>query len=236
MRYHPDKKTILIIEIEGRIIAQLTQKFTQLGYQVITTCDKKIAFNIFKISNPAFVVLGMDIPALDGYEFCKYIRKYFNNRIIAISSLRPLSNCLLAFEAGVNDYIHKPRSISDVDTWLKQIVGSSGKGLECEQDKILSQFLIINLQKSRIFKEGKKLNLTPIEKKLLGLLINNVNNTLSRPYIISHLWGYTPSSFVENRVVDVYISRLRAKLENTPNNPDFITTVRGQGYTFKPFV
>ena len=234
----PDKKTILIIENEGRILAHLTKKFTQQGYQVITTCEKKIALNTLKVYNPEVIILGMEIPAFDSYEFCTSTRKHFHNPIIVLSSLPAITNCLMAFEVGVNDYMLKQAPIKEIEERIKQFIRLTGEFKVRSQNKkyiLKPQALIIDLQTSTLIKHGRKLTLTPIEKKLLVLLIKNTNNTLSRSFIISHLWGYTPSRFVDNRVVDVYIARLRTKLENTPSKPEFITTVRGQGYTFKPF-
>jgi len=144
----------------------------------------------------------------------------------------------MAFEVGVNDYMLKQAPIKEIEERIKQFIRSTREFKVRSQNKkyiLKPQDLILDLQTSTLLKNGRKLTLTPIEKKLLVLLIKNTNNTLSRSFIISHLWGYTPSRFVDNRVVDVYIARLRTKLENTPSKPEFITTVRGQGYTFKPF-
>jgi DNA-binding response OmpR family regulator len=232
------KKTILIIDNERRILTHLTRKFTQLGYHVIATYEKKLALNTLKLYNPEIIVLGMEIPTLDSYAFCSSIREYFHKPIVVLSSLWTIANFILAFEAGVSEDIFKPVSLKKIEERVKQIVRTHDKFTERPQNKkdiLKLQNLIIDLQTNTILKDGRKLILTPIENMLLVLLIKNANNTLSRSSIITHLWGYTPSRFVDTRVVDVYISRLRVKLENTPSKPDFITTVRGQGYTFRSF-
>ena len=80
------------------------------------------------------------------------------------------------------------------------------------------------------------IKLTPIEFKLLSLLIHNAGNELSRKTILDNLWGYTPERYVDTRIVDVHISRLRSKLENNPSNPDLILTIRGVGYMFQKYL
>ena len=86
-----------------------------------------------------------------------------------------------------------------------------------------------------VSKEGKNINVTDIEYNLLEFLIENSGNKLSRATILENVWGYIPERYVDNRIVDVYISRLRSKIEENPSRPDLILTVRGTGYMFQRY-
>jgi len=95
--------------------------------------------------------------------------------------------------------------------------------------------ITINMVTKVISKNALKIKLTPIEHKLLDLLIDNTGKTLSRLTILENVWGYTPERYVDTRIVDVHISRLRTKVENDPRRPDLIITVRGLGYMFQEY-
>jgi OmpR family response regulator RpaB len=87
--------------------------------------------------------------------------------------------------------------------------------------------------RQKISKKNLPINLTNIEYSILKLLIENMGKELSRPVILDNIWGYIPERNSDRRIVDVHISRLRLKLEENPNKPDLILTVRNKGYIFK---
>ena len=96
--------------------------------------------------------------------------------------------------------------------------------------------LTIDLLKNKIIKNGISVALTPIEFTLFTFLVENAGRSLSRIKILENVWGYTPVRDVDTRVVDVYIFRLRVKIEKTPKKPDYILTVQGKGYMFQSFL
>ena len=95
--------------------------------------------------------------------------------------------------------------------------------------------LIIDTNKRQVFKGNERIKLTGMEFNLLELLVNKAGERLSRSTILDRVWGYTPERYVDTRVVDVHISRLRSKLEEDPSNPDLIITARGTGYMFQNY-
>ena len=105
-------------------------------------------------------------------------------------------------------------------------------GLELGADDYYIGNLKIDTNKRQVFKDEKRVKLTGIEFNLLELLVKKAGKRLSRAYILNDVWGYTPERYVDTRVVDVHISRLRSKLEEDPSNPDLILTARGTGYMF----
>jgi OmpR family response regulator RpaB len=94
-------------------------------------------------------------------------------------------------------------------------------------------FLQVDLNKRQVYKNEIRIRLTGMEFSLLELLVSRSGQAFSRVDILQEVWGYTPERHVDTRVVDVHISRLRAKLESDPSNPDLILTARGTGYLFQ---
>ena len=95
--------------------------------------------------------------------------------------------------------------------------------------------LEIDTNKRQVFKGSKRIKLTGMEFNLLELLVTKAGERLSRSMILDRVWGYTPERYLDTRVVDVHISRLRSKLEEDPSNPDLIITARGTGYMFQRY-
>ena len=94
-------------------------------------------------------------------------------------------------------------------------------------------FLTIDMNRRQVYKSNTRIRLTGMEFSLLELLVSKSGQAFSRAEILQEVWGYTPERHVDTRVVDVHISRLRAKLEDDPSNPDLILTARGTGYLFQ---
>jgi OmpR family response regulator RpaB len=94
---------------------------------------------------------------------------------------------------------------------------------------------MLDTNKRQLINNNIKIKLTNIEFCLLVLLVKNAGKSLSRKALLDTVWGYTPERYVDTRVVDVHISRLRAKLKRTSNNPDYIFTIRGAGYMFQAY-
>jgi OmpR family response regulator RpaB len=94
-------------------------------------------------------------------------------------------------------------------------------------------FLTIDMNKRQVYKSNTRIRLTGMEFSLLELLVSKSGQAFSRAEILQEVWGYTPERHVDTRVVDVHISRLRAKLEDDASNPDLILTARGKGYLFQ---
>ena len=112
---------------------------------------------------------------------------------------------------------------------------SKSSKLEIVQNILVIGNIKIDTNKRQVFKNNARIKLTGMEFNLLELLIKKAGERLSRASILADVWGYTPERYVDTRVVDVHISRLRSKLEEDPSNPDLILTARGTGYMFQKF-
>lgn len=230
---------ILIIDNEVDIGHLLMARFKELGFEVFFASNGIDAISIFNKQCPDLIILEIVLSKLDGYELCRKFRKVSQVPIIILTVLDKVSNRLIGLETGADDYIVKPFSLKEIEAKVKSIYRRSSlttQNLSKKTNQIYSiDNLIIDTDTQKISKGNLQIKLTNIEHSILKLLIENIGKELSRPVILDNIWGYIPERTADTRIVDVHISRLRSKLEENPNNPDFILTVRGKGYMFKKY-
>ena len=178
------------------------------------------------------------LPKLDGYTVCSELRKKSNVPIIMLTARGDISDRVMGLEFGADDYVIKPFYPKELEARVRSLLRRSEKTSNYSSNKYLFQIgnLTINTQKQQVFRDNARVRLTGIEFSLLELLITNAGERLSRAYILDTVWGYTPERYLDTRVVDVHISRLRSKLEIDPGKPDLILTARGTGYVFQKIV
>ena len=178
------------------------------------------------------------LPKLDGYTVCSELRKKSNVPIIMLTARGDISDRVMGLEFGADDYVIKPFYPKELEARVRSLLRRSEKTSNYSSNKYLFQIgnLTINTQKQQVFRDNARVRLTRIEFSLLELLITNAGERLSRAYILDTVWGYTPERYLDTRVVDVHISRLRSKLEIDPGKPDLILTARGTGYMFQKIV
>ena len=179
------------------------------------------------------------LPKLDGYEVCRQIRKKSQIPIIILTSLSNISNRILGLELGADDYVVKPFSPKELEVRITSAIRRSNLKTQTfikNKKQILKiSNMIIDRDGRKIIKNNLEIKPTNIEYNILELLIENAGKELSRAIILDNIWGYTPERYVDTRIVDVHISRLRAKIEDDPRNPDLILTARGIGYKFQQY-
>lgn len=227
---------ILLIDNDFNISQLIKKKLSLIGYTVILSNSGKDAFNKFQKERPILLILDLMLPDMDGYSFCINIRKESAVPIIIMTSLDSITDRIISFNIGVDDFLKKPFYLSELEIRIKSILTRAEvyKEKYCDDQKgiLNTGNLKLNFVKGRISKDGKIINLTKIELDILELLISKEGQTLSREFILRNIWGYTPKRYSDVRIVDVHISRLRSKLEKDPNNPDLIITDWGKGYLF----
>ena len=227
---------ILVVDKDINIRQALENMLTALGYKVFLASNGKEALLSFANNQPDLVILDIILPKLDGYEVCRNIRENSQIPIIILMALNNTSNQVLGLELGADDYIIKPFSPTELEARIKSVLRRADLSLQkpkkSEQKIFRIGNLAINLDKKAVLKNDLRIKLTATEYSVFELLIENSGKSISRKKILENVWGYTPERDIDARIVDVHISRLRAKLEENPGKPDFIITVRGKGYMF----
>ncbi|MEL6604119.1 MAG: response regulator [Cyanobacteria bacterium J06614_10] len=231
-------RTILIADDDSRTRSALVNSLNAAGYTVIAAADGQEALDRFHAATETIdlVVLDVLMPKLDGFQVCQALREISNVPIIIATVLGSSSDRITGLEMGANDYIVKPFSTKELIARIRSILRRSTKRLErpaiAPHPLIELGELRIDPSSRRVFIGAHQLRLTEIEFRLLELLASQPGHIFSRGEILQALWGYDKSSAADTKTVDVHISRLRIKLNDTTHNPKFIVTIRGRGYMF----
>jgi OmpR family response regulator RpaB len=231
------REKVLIVDDEANIRRILETRFRMLGYETATAGDGEEALDVYHKVAPDIIILDIMMPKMDGYGVTKEVRKNNDTPIILLTALGDVSERITGLELGADDYVVKPFSPKELEARVKSILrraGSKPNQGPSENNNVL-QFgtLKIDLNKRQVFKKSDRIRLTGMEFSLLELLVGNSGKPFSRADILQHVWNYPPDHRIDTRVVDVHISRLRAKLENDISNPELILTARGIGYMFQ---
>ena len=232
-------KKILVVDHEFNICKTLKTRLSICGYNVLIATDGKQALTLFRKERPDLVILDVLITIVDGYSVCNKLREESKVPIIILTALGGVSNRVLGLELGADDYVVKPFSPRELEARIRSVLRrtyyNNSPQIFKNYGKVCIGNLKFDINTRQVFKNQRRLQLTGIEFSLLELLVIRAGERLSRASILDSIWGYVPERYSDMRVVDVYISRLRSKLEEDPNNPDLILTVRGTGYMFQKF-
>ncbi len=233
------KERILVVDDEASIRRILETRLSMIGYDVVTASDGEEAISVFHQEVPDLVVLDVMMPKLDGYGVCQELRKESDIPIIMLTALGDVADRITGLELGADDYVVKPFSPKELEARIRSVLRRVTKGAH---EGIPSSGVIqvtdirIDTNKRQVYKRDERIRLTGMEFSLLELLVSRSGEAFSRSEILQEVWGYTPERHVDTRVVDVHISRLRAKLEDDPSNPELILTARGTGYLFQRII
>lgn len=226
---------ILVVDDELNIRRILETRLSMRGYNIILAANGEDALTLFRETQPDLVILDIMLPQLDGYEICSRIRKESQVPIIMLTALGDISDRIMGLELGADDYVMKPFSPKELEARIRSVLRRSTSTTALNPNVIQAGSLIIDINKRQVFKSNNKIKLTGMEFNLLELLVTRAGERLSRSLILDRVWGYKPKRYLDTRVVDVHISRLRSKLEEDPSNPDLIITARGTGYMFQRY-
>jgi OmpR family response regulator RpaB len=223
-------KKVLIIDNDDYICQILIKRLCQKEYSVIIVNNSDNALSIIKYERPNIIVFDIML-SKNGYSVYNQIRKNFSAPIILLTALSNVKERVIGLELGADDYLVKPFAPKELEariaSLLRRIYPANSQKF-CQIGD-----LVIDEYQQTVAKNGNFIKLTDMEFKLLHLLITKAGENLTRAFILNTIWGYVPDRYSEIRVVDIYISRLRSKIEENPAKPNLILTVRGIGYRFQ---
>ena len=219
-------QNILIVEDDEKLSKELEKFLSQNGYEVSRITNFENVINDILNSKCNMVLLDINLPGNNGEYICKEVRKISDVPIVMITSVDSELDELISLNYGADDYITKPFNLqillAKIATILKR-TSSNNK----DQTKINCENFILNLSKSTIEKDGKEIELTKNEFKILYYLVQNRGKIVSREELMNYLWD--SEMFVDDNTLTVNITRIRNKLEEV-NLKDILETRRGQGY------
>ncbi len=229
-------KRVLVIEDDPDIVELLRYNLEKEDFQVSAATDGKIGLEMVRRGSADLLILDLMLPQLSGIEVCKEIRRSQEHEtlpIIMLTARGEETDRVLGLELGADDYVTKPFSIREMVARVKAILRRS----EREKDKIESEEtlligpLSIDPSSYRVQRNGEAIQLTALEFRLLYFLGARPNRVFTRDQLLDAVWG--TERFVTPRSVDVYIRRLREKIEADPVHPQYLKTMRGAGYLFE---
>ena len=229
------KPTLLVVEDDENISTAITEYFSRAGYSVKTAEDGLAGVQSALNDHPDAVVLDLMLPKMDGLSVCRELReKAPYIPILMLTAKDDVVDKVLGLEMGADDYITKPFSLRELEARIKSVLrrvrtstSPDGGG---DEAPISRGKLRIDPSKREVMVGERHVELTPKEFDLLRLFASNPGRVFPRKYLLEKIWDYSYEGY--DRTIDSHINRLRAKVEDNPENPQMVLTVWGIGYKF----
>ena len=220
---------VLIVDDNPDIREVLGTYAAKEGFEPITAKDGFEAFDLFRKTSPAVILLDVMMPGMDGYRVCERIRSESDVPIILITAKGEDYERVMGLDIGADDYIVKPFNANEVMARVRAVLRRMARVEQKEEKKILSiSNLTINIESYSVYVGAEKLPLTKKEVETMWILAENPSKVFTRDNLLDSLWGQ--DYFGDSRTVDSHIKRLRAKLDKV-DHPDWeIKTIWGLGY------
>ena len=226
-------KKIQIIEDDRDIVELVRYNLANEGYDVQSSADGISGLAQLRKSPPDLLLLDLMLPKMPGLEICREIRRDASlNRIpiLMLTARGEEADRVVGLEMGADDYVTKPFSPRELVARVKALLRRTEPVTEVERPIEIGK-LQIDPSSYKVTRAGKPLTLSTLEFRLCYFLASRPNRVFSRDQLLDAVWGN--DRFVTPRSVDVYVRRLREKIETDPEHPSYLKTVRGAGYMFE---
>ena len=229
------KTSLLIIEDDDNISTAIEEYFSRAGYVVSAAPDGIAGIDAAVKGRPDVVVLDLMLPKMDGLAVCKELRqKNPQIPILMLTAKDDVVDKVLGLEMGADDYITKPFSLRELEARIKSVLrrtrASAASADGNDEAPIVRGTLRIDPVTREVTIADRQVELTPKEFDLLRLFAGNPGRVFPRKYLLEKIWDYSYEGY--DRTIDSHINRLRAKIEQNPDNPQLVLTVWGIGYKF----
>ncbi|MEJ7778311.1 MAG: response regulator transcription factor [Daejeonella sp.] len=220
---------VAVVEDDENLRFLVVHRLQTEGYKVVEASDGETAEAMIMTEQPDIVLLDWMLPNRQGSEVCQNVRKLgFNNIIVMMTAKAQDIDKIDAYNSGVSDYVTKPFNmdvlVALIDSKVKFVINND------KSDVYRFGNMEHHPNTHSLMREGKKIELTILENRILLYFLKNSNTVINRDELMMVVWGY--NSDVNTRTLDMHIVRLRKKIENNPDRPYFMQTVRGVGYKF----
>ena len=220
---------ILIVEDEPDIALGLQQDLLLEGYEVDVVNDGEHAVERAEAGAIDLILLDVMLPGKDGFAVCRELRRSGKRTpIILLTARSQEAEKILGLELGADDYVTKPFSPMELRARIKAALR---RGAATTPQVYRFGEFEVDFNRFELRRSGKPVDLTPIEFKLLAAFLSSRKSVLTRQQLLDRVWGR--DVFVTDRVVDTHVGNLRRKVEEDPDKPVFLVSVRGVGYRFE---
>jgi two-component system KDP operon response regulator KdpE len=227
-----DSGLILLIEDEPQMRRFLRITLQGHGYRLIESVIGAEGLQQAATRNPDIVLLDLGLPDMDGLEVTKRFREWSEVPIIVISAREQEEDKIKALDAGADDYLTKPFGAGELLARIRvalrhRVMLQSGQ----KDPEFTLGDLRVDMAKRLVFLKDKEIHLTPIEYRLLTVLIKNAGKVITHTHLLKEVWG--PAYTGQTEYVRIYMAQLRRKLEEDPAQPKFLINEPGIGYRMK---
>ena len=221
-------KQLFLLEDDMSLISGLSFAVKKQGYEIDVARTTLEADTLWENGKYDLAILDVSLPDGSGFDFCKKIRSTSKVPIMFLTAADEETDIIMGLDIGGDDYITKPFKLAIFLSTLNALLRRS-ENFNTEVTELTSNDISIRLLKGEVYKQGKLLELTASEYKLLCFFMENPDQVLSAEQILGKLWDCN-ENYIDNNSLTVYIRRLRTKIEDNPGEPKRIVTVRGMGY------
>jgi two-component system OmpR family response regulator len=222
---------ILIVEDDPNLLEALKYNVRKEGHDTVTAVDGVQALEIARTSKPDLIVLDIMLPKMSGFEVCRILRKEMTVPILMLTARDDEVDKVVGLDLGADDYMTKPFSMRELLARIRAMLRRTDIQTSTPEKPLKFGDIEVDTSHHLITKAGNILTLTPKEFDLLAFLTKNKSLVFSRDQLLEKVWGYDYSG--DTRTVDVHIRWLREKVEDNPEEPKRLITVRGVGYKFE---
>jgi DNA-binding response OmpR family regulator len=222
----------LVVEDEASIRKFIKINLERNGFTVIEADSGEKALEMVNSFNPQIIILDVMMPGIDGFEVCKRVREDMPGVIIIMLTAKSQDmDKITGLELGADDYMVKPFNPLELVARIRTILRRSNMIVNTSAEIINFKNLKLDLKAQKFFKGDEEIELTPTEFSIIKVFMKNFGKAISRNELLNEVWG--KNYFGDLKTVDVYIRRIREKIEDNPSEPAFIETVWGYGYRWQ---
>lgn len=221
---------ILLVEDDKTIASGLEYSLQQDQFETVLCHDARSAKKILmeQIESIDLCIFDLSLPDGSGYDLCKLVKEKRDIPVMFLTAIDDEVNVVMGLDMGADDYVTKPFRIRELLSRIKTVLRRYHK--QSQVSPILKMNSIqINTQEGKVFKNNEEIYVTALEYRLLLIFANHMGQVLTRNQLVEQIWDVA-GDFVNDNTLTVYIKRLREKLEDNPQQPTIIKTVRGFGY------
>jgi two-component system, OmpR family, KDP operon response regulator KdpE len=220
---------VLVIDDEPQVRRFLRASFKANGLRTIESATAEDGIAVAEQNVPDVVILDLGLPDIDGIEVARRLRSWSQVPILVLSARGQEAQKVAALDAGADDYLTKPFGIKELLARIRVALRHAGRARTTMPEGSSSIGpLRVDFESRRVFVSEREVSLTPIEYKLLGLLVRNAGRVVTHRQLLESIWG--PNAIERTHYLRVHMTHLRRKLEVDPMSPRFIRTEAGVGY------
>jgi len=223
---------ILLIEDDPHIRRFLRASLTTQGYDLLEADTGRAGLSLAASQIPDIVLLDLGLPDMQGMEVLQRLREWSSVPIIILSARGQERDKVANLDAGADDYLTKPFGIGELLARIRVALRRTGPAQEGTPETVFTLGnLRVDFDRRQVFRDQEEIHLTPIEYKLLSVLVKNRGKVVTHRQLLKKVWG--PSFVEQNPYLRIFILNLRRKLEDDPARPSYLITEPGVGYRLR---